>query len=211
VTVVRPDSPPNRARNGHAGTVESRNGTPADCWLQPVLAAVRPSSVTVLRAGLAAALAMGVCAVGGCSSPLRCPPGASCPAIAPRVVFTPTINGVSFPPRKDGHVPRIRVHPGEHLVIHVTMTVPRHVTITALWFGISADGWGDGPNGPTGMNPVLAHYTQPLSTGSHTFGLHWRIPRRHAGTSLYLTYGWSSHHPDASVEGPIATLAPPST
>jgi len=24
----------------------------ADCWLQPVLAAVRPSSVTVLRAGL---------------------------------------------------------------------------------------------------------------------------------------------------------------
>jgi hypothetical protein len=125
------------------------------------------------------------------------------------VVFIPTINGVSFAPRKDGHVPRVRVRPGEHLVMRVTVTVPRHVTITALWFGILADGWGDGPNGPTDMNPVLAHYTQPLSTGSHTFGLHWRMPHRRAGTSLYLTYGWSSHQPDASVEGPIATLALP--
>jgi len=57
------------------------------------------------------------------------------------------------------------------------------------------------------MNPILAHYTLPLSAGSHTFGLYWRIPHRHGGTSLYLTYGWSSHQPDASVEGPVATLA----
>lgn len=163
--------------------------------------------MTVLQVALVGALAVGVLAAGGCSSSPRCPPGASCPAIAPRVAFVPAINGVSYPPRKDGHVPRLRVRPGERLVMRVTVTVPGHVTITALWFGISADGWSDGPNGPTGMNPVLAHYTLPLSAGSHTFGLHWRIPRRRAGTSRYLTYGWSSHQLDASVEGPIAMLA----
>lgn len=160
-----------------------------------------------MRAGSVAALVTGVLAVGGCSSPPRCPTSASCPAIAPRVTFIPTVNGVSFAPRKDGHVPRYRVRPGEHLVMRVVVTVPQHVRVMALWFGISTGTWGSGPNGLTGMNPILAHYTLPLSTGSHTFGLRWRIPHRRPGTSLYLTYAWSSHQPDASVEGPIATLA----
>jgi len=132
-----------------------------------------------------------------------------CAPIAPRVAFIPAINGVSYPPRTDGHVPRFPARPGEHLVIRVAVTVPKHLTITALWFGISTGTWGKGPHGPTGMNPVLAHYTLPLSAGPHTFGLSWRIPHRRAGTSLYLTYAWSSHQPDASVEGPIATLALP--
>ena len=140
---------------------------------------------------------------------MRCPPNALCAPIAPRVAFIPAINGVSYPPRTDGHVPRFPVRPGEHLVIRVAVTVPKHLTITALWFGISTGTWGKGPHGPTGMNPVLAHYTVPLSAGPHTFGLSWRIPHRRAGTSLYLTYAWSSHKPDASVEGPIATLALP--
>jgi hypothetical protein len=129
--------------------------------------------------------------------------------MVPRVAFIPIINGVSFAPRTDGHVPRVRVRPGEHLVMRITVTVPRHVTIAALWFGISTGTWGDGPNGPTGMNPVLAHYVLPLAAGSHTFGLDWRFPHHRTGTSLYLTYAWSSHQPDASVEGPIATLALP--
>jgi|SRR5262249_28735541 len=163
----------------------------------------------LLRASLVAALAVGVLAAGGCSSDPRCPPDASCPATAPRVAFIPTINGVSFAPRKDGHVPRYRVRPGEHLVMHVAVTVPTHVTITALWFGISTGTWGGGPNGPTGMSPILAHYTLPLSAGSHTFGLDWRIPHRRPSISLYLTYAWSSHQPDASVSGPVATLSLP--
>ena len=125
------------------------------------------------------------------------------------MAFIPTINGVSFAPRADGHVPHVRIRPGEHLVMRIAVTVPRHVTITALWFGISTGTWGDGPNGPIGMNPVLAHYTLPLSAGSHTFGLSWRVPHRRAGTSLYLTFAWSARQPDASVEGPIATLALP--
>lgn len=164
-----------------------------------------------MRAGLVTALAAGVLAAGGCTSDPRCPPGASCPAIVPRVAFIPTINGVSFAPRKDGHVPRYRVRPGEYLAIRVAVTVPKHITITALWFGISTGTWGGGPDGPTGMDPILAHYTLPLSAGSHTFGLHWHIPHRRPGTSLYLTYAWSSHQPPASVSGPIATLRYPST
>jgi len=92
------------------------------------------------------------------------------------VAFTPAINGVSFAPRKDGHVHSYWVRPGEHLVMRVAVTVPTHVTITALWFGISTGTWGNGPGGPIGMNPILAHYRQVLSAGSHTFGLHWRVP-----------------------------------
>ena len=48
---------------------------------------------------------------------------------------------VSFAPRKDGHVPSYRVRPGEHLVMRIAVTVPKHVKITALWFGISAGTW----------------------------------------------------------------------
>lgn len=170
---------------------------------------MRPSRVAILRAGLVIALAVGILAAGGCGASPRCPPGASCPASGPRVAFLPAVNGVTFAPRKDGHIPRFRVSPGEHLVIRVVVTVPRHVTLTALWFGISAGAWGSGPDGPTGMNPVLAHYALPLSAGSHTFGLTWRVPRRRGSDSVILTYAWSSHQPDASVAGPIATLALP--
>jgi hypothetical protein len=172
---------------------------------------VRPSSVTVLRAGLVLALAAGALAAGGCAaspSP-RCPPGASCPPIPLRVAFVPAVNGVSFAPRKDGHIPRFRVSPGEHLVIRVAVTVPRHVMLTALWFGISTGTWGSGPHGPTGMNPVLARYALPLPAGPHTFGLTWRVPRRRGSGSVILAYAWSSHQPDARAEGPIATLALP--
>jgi hypothetical protein len=89
------------------------------------------------------------------------------------------------------------------------MIVPRHVTVTALWFGISTGTWEAGPDGPAGMSPVLAHYALPLSAGSHTFGLTWRVPLRRASGSVILTYAWSSHRPDASATGPIATLALP--
>lgn len=170
---------------------------------------MRPTSVTVLRAGLGIALVVGALAAGGCAASPRCPPGASCPATGPRVAFAPAVNGVAFAPRKDGHAPRFRVRPGERLMIRVVVTVPRHVTLTALWFGISAGTWGIGPDGPTGMTPVLAHYALPLSAGSHTFGLTWRVPRRRAGGSVVLTYAWSSHQPDASATGPIAMLALP--
>jgi hypothetical protein len=122
------------------------------------------------------------------------------------VTFTPAINGVPAAFRADGHVHDYRVHPGEYLAMRIAVAVPEHVTITALWFGISAGTWGTGPDGrPVGMHPILAHYNQPLPAGSHTFGLRWRIPA-HRTASLYLTYTWSSRQPPASVAGPVARL-----
>jgi hypothetical protein len=88
--------------------------------------------IPILRASLVAALVAGVLAAGACSPPPRCPPGASCPPIVPRVTFTPTINGKSYAPRKDGHVPSYRVRPGEYLVVRLAVTVPKHVRVTAL-------------------------------------------------------------------------------
>lgn len=170
---------------------------------------MRPSCVSRIWRG-ALGISIALLTVVACSAPPRCPAGASCPAAVPRVTFIPAINGVSFAPDAVGHVPSYRVRPREHLIMRVAVTVPKNVTITALWFGISTGTWGSGPNGgPVGMNPVLAHYTLPLSAGSHTFGLRWRIPHRRPGTSLYLTYAWSARQPPASVEGPVATLALP--
>jgi hypothetical protein len=56
------------------------------------------------------------------------------------------------------------------------------------------------------MNPILAHYAQPLPAGSHTFGFRWHIPRLRAGASRFLTFAWSSHQPPARVSGPFARL-----
>lgn len=146
-------------------------------------------------------------AIAGCSSSPRCPPGASCPASVPRVTFIPTINGQTAVLSKDGHVPQYHVRSGASLIVRVTVTVPKHVKITALWFGISTGTWGNGPKGrPAGMNPILARFLQPLSAGSHTFQLRWHAPHRRPATSLYLTYTWSSIQPPATVAGPIATL-----
>jgi len=154
-------------------------------------------------------LATGVLVTGGCSRPPRCPPGALCPAAVPRVTFTVAVTGQAAASRRNGQPPGYRVHPGEYLMMRVRVTVPDHVTVTGLWFGLSAGSWGSGRNGPAGMNRILAHYTQPLATGSHTFALHWRTASRWAlAAARYVTYTWSSHQPPASVSGPVAQLIP---
>jgi len=181
----------------------------AACCTQPAAHAARLSNVSRTWCGvLGAALLLIALAAGGCSSSPSCA-NIPCPGVAPKVTFTPTINGVAAVLRKDGHVHRYRVHPGEDLVMRIAVTVPQHVTITALWFGISTGRWGSGPKGrPVGMQPILAHYNQPLSAGSHTFGVRWHVPAHRPPTSLYLTYTWSSHQPPASVSGPVAQLTP---
>lgn len=160
--------------------------------------------IPVLRTSLVTAMVAGAIAAGGCSPAPRCPPGASCPSPPlPKVTFATTINGKPG----EGRIPSYRVRPGENLVMRVAVTVPRHFRLTSLAFGISTGSWG-GPNGTGGMNPILAHYHQPLSAGSHTFSMRWRVPHRRSGASLYLTFGWSSHQPNATVAGAAAQLIP---
>jgi hypothetical protein len=128
------------------------------------------------------------------------------PAIVPQVKFAPDINGKpALPPKGDQVVPSYRVDPCEDLAMRVEVAVPEHVTVTALWFGISTGTWGLGPDGrPTGMSPILAHYQHPLRTGSHTFTLRWRAPVHPSAARLYLTFAWSSSQPPASVSGHVA-------
>jgi hypothetical protein len=168
---------------------------------------VRLSIVNRIWRGVMCAGFAAVTALAGCSSSPHCPPGASCPAIAARVTFIPTINGQTTVPRKDGHVPRYPVRSGESLTMRVTVTVPARVEVTTLWFGISTGTWGSGPKGhPVGMKPILARFHRPLSPGSHTFNLRWNVPQHRPATSLYLTYAWSSRQPPVEISGAIATF-----
>lgn len=121
-------------------------------------------------------------------------------------MFTPTFNGQPAVLPANGSPPRHHVRPGERLVVKVAVTVPQHFTVTALWFGISTGMLGGGPNGTGSMHPILAHYRQPLSAGSHTFGLRWRIPEHHSGTRLYLVTAWSGHPPPGNVGQFVAQL-----
>jgi hypothetical protein len=182
----------------------------ADCGSQAVVYGNEAGHTGVvsllLRIGPVAALLAGVVAAAGCSSPSGCPPGAPCPMAMPRVTFTPTINGQLAVLPKDGSPPRYHVRPGEHLVMKVAVTVPGHLTVTALWFGISTGILGGGPDGTGSMHPILASYRQPLSAGSHTFGLRWRVPERRSGTSLYLITAWSGHSPPGNAEQFVAQL-----
>ena len=90
--------------------------------------------------------------------------------------------------------------------MRVTVIVPRRLTVTALWFGISTGTLGGGPDGTGSMHPVLAHYPQYLSAGTHTFRLRWRIPESRPGASLYLVAAWSSRHPAGNVAQFVARL-----
>jgi hypothetical protein len=87
------------------------------------------------------------------------------------------------------------------------VTVPQHVQVTVLGFGISTGTWGNGPNGrPVGMKPILARFQRPLSAGPHTFTLRWQVPQNRSATSLYLTYAWSSRQPPVETAGPVASF-----
>lgn len=176
----------------------------------------RWAAVTTSAAGAAAAAAAAVLVpLALLSTPAHPAPGTlgHPPPPLPRLTYAMTINGkpVSFP--RNGTTPSYHVHPGEHLLMTVAVTVPQHLRITALWLGISTGIWGNGPKGhPTGMHPILAHTRQPLSTGVRTFGLRWRIPEhpyrgRFWPVGFFLVNAWTSSHPPAAVAGPVVELA----
>lgn len=171
-------------------------------------AAIHTGGVSLtLRMAILALLVAGGFAAGGCSSPPRCPPGASCPAVVPRVAFEPAINGQSVSLTRNSSPPVFHVRPGKRLLMKVTVIVPQRLTVTALWFGISTGTLGGGPDMTGSLHPILAHYQRPLSAGKHEFRLRWRIPENRAGTSLYLVAAWSSRHPPGNVAQFVARLA----
>ena len=169
--------------------------------------AARLRIVSRIWSGVVAVVFAAVMVVGCASSP-RCPPGASCPPPAPPgVTFAPTINGHTVPARTGTHVPTYRIRSGESLAMRVRVTVPRHVQVTALWFGVSTGTWGNAPKGrPIGMKPILGHFHHLLSAGAHTFHLRWHVPEHRLARKLYLTFAWASRRPPATLSGAIVTL-----
>lgn len=156
----------------------------------------------------AVAVAVPVALSGG-GSPVR-----GHPAVLPfRPSVTVTVTDVSrqHTVRPAAHVPQplFAVSPGERLVIHVEMTVPRHATVTALWLGITGNLWGSGPGGrPVGMHPVLAHTRHPLRAGEHQFRFDWTVPAwMRAGNTRWLTMAWAFK--DGEAEGGIAQFGVP--
>jgi hypothetical protein len=157
----------------------------------------------VVRASLVAAVLAGVLAAGGCSPAPRCPAGASCPAAAPfRVTFTVTLDG--RPASPSSNLPRLNVRAGQHVVINVVIGVPARARVSALWLGISTGTVGGGPNGPTGVDPVLAHSGRTLTAGRHSFRLRWRTPAKaRPGSRVYLAAAWSSRQPPVFSEAQL--------
>ena len=159
------------------------------------------SVMRAVRASLVTAVLAGALAAGGCSPAPRCPAGASCPAAAPfRVTFTMTVNGRPSSPSRN--LPRLNVRTGRLVVISVVMTVPGRARVSALWLGVSTGTVGVGPDGPTGVDPVLVHSRQTLTAGRHSFRLRWRAPAQaRPGSRLYLAAAWASRQPPPFSEG----------
>jgi len=157
-----------------------------------------------------AALAVAVpVALSGAGSPVR-----GHPAVLPfRPSVTVTVTDVSghHTVRPAAHVPQplFAVSPGERLVIHVDVTVPRHATVTALWLGITGNLWGFGPAGrPVGMHPVLAHTRHPLRAGEQRFRFGWTVSAgMRAGNTRWLTMAWVFK--DGGAVGGIAQFGVP--
>ena len=151
--------------------------------------------IGAVRTSLVATVLAGVLAAGGCSSSPGCSAGTLCPSVAPfRVTFIVTANGRAASPSRNG--PRLNVRAGRVAVINVVVSVPRRARVSALWLGISTGSVGGGPNGPSGVDPVLVHSRQVLTAGRHSFRLRWRAPAQaRPGSRLYLAAAWASRQP----------------
>ena len=161
----------------------------------------------VLRAGLATVFLSSLLAASGCSPSARCPAGASCPPVLPRLTYVLTVNGHPVPQARNGGSPRVPVRPGQHVLIKVAVTLPGTMKVAALWLGISAGPLGfSRKHRPAGLNPILARSRGTLAGGPHTFTLRWRIPEHRRGPLLLIS-AWSSSQPGDDVAGTIAMLA----
>lgn len=174
----------------------------------------RARVITAVSGTVAAAVAVAVpVALSGggqppsVSNPER-PPSVGNPArLPPWLSYMVTVNG-----QIGAHgLPRYVITPGEELAITVDATVPAHVTVTALWLGITDGVLSADPHGPSGMSPVLAARTGTrLLPGVHQFRLHWLVPGGlPPGASRQLSAAWTwagGQWPPGAQEGVIAEL-----
>jgi hypothetical protein len=175
---------------------------------------IRRNRAQIVAAALGAFVAAAAIAVAipvmlsGASRPVNGEPE----VIPVQLSFTVTVNGQSrvFPGRgvpTAGTAPRLVITPGEDLILNVDVTVPAHATVEALWLGIANGTYGGGPDGPTGVNPILAARTgKSLGPGLHRFRLHWVPPTGlRPGTDRQLVAEWAVK--DGEVTTAIAELA----
>lgn len=123
--------------------------------------------------------------------------GTSTPAtIAPPIPPTPLsfrvlVNGQSrreTVPRVAGaSEPRFVIAAGQEMKITVDVTVPGHVRVTRLWIGVAKGSYAIGSR-PSGLRPILAHSTKPLTRGSHIFTFHWAAPEGMRGINLVAAW-----------------------
>lgn len=166
----------------------------------------RAKVISLLSVSFLAAAAIAVAIPIGLASGGKPTAAPSPPEIFPSYVLT--INGRSHVRPQKGPVPSYHIRRGEHVDITVEIRVPRHLTMSQLRLGISTGTWGNSPDGPVGLHPILASFRRSLSPGSHAFTLHWRVPWHTSVARLYLVSAWSTRRPPDNVAEAIAVLAP---
>jgi hypothetical protein len=125
----------------------------------------------------------------------------------PGLRFALTFNGRPVPYPDNGTIPRYYIRPGEHLLMTVAVTVPKHLLITGLWLGVAKSSGSNTPNGRhAGVHPIVV-ISRPLSAGVHAFSLSWRVPEHRTFSSFFLVLAWASRQPPAGIAGAIAELA----
>jgi len=161
----------------------------------------------VVRVGLAAVVAAGVLAAGGCSPAPVC--ACQPPPLPFTLTFTTTIGGRTAAVSTGGHPPSFDVRPGHSLEIDVVVTVPKRARVSALWLGISTGAIGSSQeNRRPLLDPVLAHPHGVLVAGSYTFRMQWRVPAKAKhGRPPYLVANWATRQAQtASVAEFVARL-----
>lgn len=134
------------------------------------------------------------------------------PPPVPELSYTVSLNGQTRSAPATGALPLFTIIPGERLTITVVVTVPAHVTVTAMWLGITNGVLSPRPDGPADMSPILAAGTRvPLRPGPHRFVLHWTVPAGlRPGTSRQLSAEWAWPGPQpGEAEREVAVFAVP--
>jgi hypothetical protein len=168
------------------------------------------------RAGIIAAVCVAAASAvaipltrGGTSRPIISAPA----PLAPGLSYTVTADGhTRAVPARRAALPLFTITPGERLTITVDVTVPAHVTATALWLGITNGVLSPRPDGPADMSPILVASTRvPLRPGAHRFVLHWAVPPGlRPGTSRQLSAEWAWSGPEpGQAEREVADFAAP--